>query len=540
MSPSLRGADLVMRALDSAGCARIFTLSGNHIMSLFDAAIETGLDLIHVRQEAAAVHMADAWGRLTGRPGIAMVTGGPGHANAVPALFTARAQDAPLVLLSGHAGTGEWGRGGFQELDQAALAAPLAKASWTATRTEDLPAELARAFRIATQGRPGPVHLSLPSDVLDRRVDPSAVTGPGAWSAPETQLPDAAADAVLGLLAGAERPLVVAGPRFSGHGGRAALARLRAALGIPAVVMESPRGAADASGGALGAVLGRADLILLLGKPLDFTLRFGALQGDRRWAMIDPEAAVLERAAREKVALAFATLADSLPAAATLAARAGGHATARPAWAEEAERLLRHRPTAWAALSGAPGAVHPAAVCRAVAPLLEGRDSILICDGGEFAQWGQSLLAAPRRLVNGVAGAIGSAIPFALAARALEARGNVVALLGDGTFGFHMAEFETAARRGLPFVAVVGTDARWNAEHNLQLRDYGANRAVGCDLSAARYDLVAAALGGHGEYVETAEALPAALARALASGKPACVNVRIESVAGPVLTGGET
>lgn len=540
MSSSLRGADLVMRALDSAGCARIFTLSGNHIMSLFDAAIETGLDLIHVRQEAAAVHMADAWGRLTGRPGIAMVTGGPGHANAVPALFTARAQDAPLVLLSGHAGTGEWGRGGFQELDQAALAAPLAKASWTATRTEDLQADLARAFRIATQGRPGPVHLSLPSDVLDRRVDPSAVTGPGAWSAPETRLPDAAADAVLRLLAAAERPLVVAGPRFSGHGGRAALMRLRAALGLPAVVMESPRGAADASGGALGALLGRADLILLLGKPLDFTLRFGALPGERRWAMIDPEAAVLDRAARENVALAFATLADSLPAAAALAARAGGHATARPAWAEEAGRLLRHRPTAWATLTGAPGAVHPAAVCRAVAPLLDGPDSILICDGGEFAQWGQSLLAAPRRLVNGVAGSIGSAIPFALAARVHEPRGNVVALLGDGTFGFHMAEFETAARRGLPFVAVVGTDARWNAEHNLQLRDYGANRAVGCDLTAARYDLVAAALGGHGEYVETAEALPAALDRARASGKPACVNVRIASVAGPVLNGSET
>ena len=540
MSPSPRGADLVMRALETAGCTRIFTLSGNHIMSLFDAAIETGLDLIHVRQEAASVHMADAWGRLTGRPGIAMVTGGPGHANAVPALFTARAQDAPLVLLSGHAGTGEWGRGGFQELDQAALAAPLAKASWTATRTEDLPADLARAFRIATQGRPGPVHLSLPSDVLDRRVDPSAVTAPGAWRVPETKLPDAAADAVLGLLAGAERPLVVAGPRFSGHGGSAALGRLRAALGIPAVVMESPRGAADASGGALGPLLGRADLILLLGKPLDFTLRFGALPGDRRFAMIDPEATVLDRATRETVALAFATQADSLPAAAALAARAGRHATARPAWTEQAERLLRHRPAAWATLTGAPGAVHPAAVCRAVAPLLDDPDSILICDGGEFAQWGQSLLTAPRRLVNGVAGSIGSAIPFALAARALEPRGNVVALLGDGTFGFHMAEFETAARRGLPFVAVVGTDARWNAEHNLQLRDYGANRAVGCDLTAARYDLVAAALGGHGEYVETAEALPAALARARDSGKPACVNVRIESVAGPVLSGTET
>ena len=541
MTPTLRGADIVMRALETAGCTRIFTLSGNHIMSLFDAALETSLDLVHVRQEAAAVHMADAWGRLTGRPGVAMVTGGPGHANAVPALFTARAQDAPLVLLSGHAATSEWGRGGFQELAQAEMAAPLAKASWTASRTEDLAADLARAFALATSGRPGPVHLSLPSDVLDRRVAAGDVTLGGA-PPPAATLADAAADTILALLAGAERPLVIAGPGFSGHGGPAVLARLRAALGVPAVVMESPRGLADASLGAFGAVLERSDLVLLLGKPLDFTLRFGVLpevqSGARRFVMIDPEGAILDRAAREPaVRLAFATLADSRPAAAALIARAAGRAPAHAAWLAEAESLLRGRPESWAGLrAAAPGKLHPAEVCRAVAPFLTDDRAILICDGGEFAQWGQSLLSAPRRLVNGVAGSIGSAIPFALAARCADPEAPVFALLGDGTFGFHMAEFETAVRRGLPFVAVVGTDARWNAEYNLQVRDYGANRARGCDLAATRYDLVAAALGGHGELVEHADALPGALARAAASGLPACVNVMIESAAGPVLT----
>ena len=133
MTTTLRGADIVMRALERAGCTKVFTLSGNHIMSLFDAALETSLDLIHVRHEAAAVHMADAWGRLTGTPGVAMVTGGPGHANAVGALFTALGQETPMVLFSGHTETDQLGRGGFQELRQVDMAAPVCKAAWMAT-----------------------------------------------------------------------------------------------------------------------------------------------------------------------------------------------------------------------------------------------------------------------------------------------------------------------------------------------------------------------------------------------------------------------
>ena len=132
MSNTLRGADIVARSLQRLGTRRIFTLSGNHIMSIFDAALDAGLDLVHVRHEAAAVHMADAHGRLTGEAGIALVTGGPGHANAVGALYTALAAESPMVLLSGHAATWELGRGGFQELRQADMAKPVTKASWTA------------------------------------------------------------------------------------------------------------------------------------------------------------------------------------------------------------------------------------------------------------------------------------------------------------------------------------------------------------------------------------------------------------------------
>jgi acetolactate synthase I/II/III large subunit len=138
MTQGLRGADIVARSLERLGCKHVFTLSGNHIMSLFDAALETKLDLVHVRHEAAAVHMADAWGRLTGEAGVAMVTGGPGHANAVGALFTALGAESPVVLLSGHAATCELGRGGFQEIRQADMAVPVAKASWTATAAATL------------------------------------------------------------------------------------------------------------------------------------------------------------------------------------------------------------------------------------------------------------------------------------------------------------------------------------------------------------------------------------------------------------------
>ncbi|MBO0712670.1 MAG: thiamine pyrophosphate-binding protein, partial [Acetobacteraceae bacterium] len=207
MTESLRGADLVLRTLELAGCRVAFTLSGNHIMSLFDAALETGLDLLHVRHEAAAVHMADAYGRLTGEPGVALATGGPGHANATAALMTAKGQESPVVLLSGHTETSQLGRGGFQELAQAEMAAPVTKASWMATEGTRLGHEVARAIRLARTGRPGPVHLSLPSDLLDATLGVSDALLPGshAFTAPVSGLADAAADAVLAVLAEARR-----------------------------------------------------------------------------------------------------------------------------------------------------------------------------------------------------------------------------------------------------------------------------------------------------------------------------------------------
>lgn len=544
MSKPLRGADIVMRVLQRAGHERIFTLSGNHIMSLFDAALETRPDLVHTRTEAAAVHMADAWGRLNGTPGIAMVTGGPGHANAAAALITALGQESPLVLLSGHTETSQLGRGGFQELRQVEMAAPAAKGSWMAERAETIGMEVARALKLATSGRPGPVHLSLPSDLLDATVADNQVLWPepADWQPEPVGLADAAADAVLALLAEAKRPLVIAGPQLANPTGRALLARIETVLGAPACISESPRGLADATLGAFADVARRADLVLLLGKALDFTLKFGAppaFDPACRFISLDPEGLWLDRAARELGdRLIFGCVADTRPAAEALLRRAAGKAIGTPSWRDEARAWMDDRPEDWASLrSKAAGKLHPAEVFRALRPFVaRDPETILICDGGEFAQWGQSMLPLlPRRMINGVGGSIGSSLPMALAARVADRRAPVFAVLGDGTFGFHMSEFETAVRRGLPFVAVVGTDARWNAEHNLQIRDYGADRAHGCELLPARYDLVVAALGGHGELVEHPDQLAPAFERALASGKPACVNVMTESIAAPTL-----
>ena len=542
---TVRGADIVMRTLERAGHSTIFTLSGNHIMSLFDAAIDTRHRLVHTRHEAAAVHMADAWGRLTGEPGIAMVTGGPGHANAAAALMTAQGQESPLVLLSGHTETMQLGRGGFQELRQAEMAAPMAKASWTAASVATLGADVAKAIRIARSGRPGPVHLSLPSDLLDASIGAEQVVWPepAAFAAAPVPLNDAAADAVLAIIAGAQRPFLLAGPALASRKGRDLLARIEAATQVPTAIMESPRGFNDATLGAFADAIRRADLVVLLGKAFDFTLRFGeapSIDAACRWVVIDPEAALVDRAIREKgERVAFGCVADTFPAGEALIRRA--RAKSGEAWFAEVRNLLTDRPASWPTLaSKTPGKLHPIEVFRALRPhVAADPDTVLICDGGEFAQWGQSVLpVVPRRMINGVGGSIGSSLPMACASRVVEPRAPVFVVLGDGTFGFHMAEFETAVRCSLPFVAVVGTDARWNAEYNLQVRDYGPNRTFGCDLLPTRYDLVVAALGGHGELVQSADELPGAIERALASGKPACINVMIESIPAPLVRAG--
>jgi len=545
-SRTLRGADILAQALAAAGSRTIFSLSGNQIMPVYDAAIDADLAIVHVRHEGAAVHMADAWGRLNGDPGIAMVTGGPGHANAVGALYTAAASDSPLVLLSGHAPLAQLGMDAFQEMPQADIAAPLCKASWTAQSAADLGADIARAMRIARSGRPGPVHLSLPFDVLEAKVERTGAVVPeaSAYTAPARQLSGEMAQAVADELARARRPLIIAGPMLTGHRGRAARESLERASGIPVLAMESPRGVNDPALGAIADVLSEADLVVLLAKKLDFTLKFGrppAFAATCRFIQIDPEAEALQRAVQALGApdrIVFSAVADPEAAAETLAGLFTAGRTADQGWAGEVASAARHRPAAWntAGMRSA-GPLHPVEVGRAVQAAIDrSAQSVLVIDGGEFGQWAQACITAPTRIINGPAGSIGSAIPFALAAKRARPQATVFALLGDGTFGFHMAEFDTAVRHALPIVAVIGNDACWNAEHQIQLNSYGRERTFGCELLPTRYDLAVAGLGGYGEQVETAAQLEQALTRAIASGKPACVNAMIERLPAPTVS----
>jgi acetolactate synthase-1/2/3 large subunit len=531
-----RGADALAQSWVQAGIRRVFTLSGNHVMPLFDAALEAGVELIHVRHEAAAVHMADAWARLTGEVGVALVTGGPGHANAVGALYTAAMAEAPVVLLSGHAPTAQLGMGAFQEMRQAEVAAPLCKAAWVNDSAGKIAGDFAAAVRIARSGRPGPVHMSLPTDSLEDDAGDPVVLGAADFAADPMALDENDARAMLQRLQEASRPLIIAGPVCMTRDGRLRMTALEQASGIPVVGMESPRGIADPSLGAFAEVLAQADCILLLAKRLDFTLRFGkppAIAPECGFLQIDPEVRELDRSRAAVSSQLRATAQAAAFAAMTTLTRLARPMTGH--WLREVRAAIAYRPAAWdTAVAQGPGRLHPVQALRPLQALLDSHcDSVLVSDGGEIGQWAQACLDSPRRVINGVAGAIGAALPFAAAARLAEPRAPVIAVMGDGTFGFHPAEIDTAVRHRLPFVAVVGNDARWNAEHQIQLRDYGPERLVGLDLLPTRYDQVAVAFGGHGEQVtEAAELLPAAR-RALASGLPACLNVMIDGLAAP-------
>ena len=526
----MTGAESVVQALTAAGVHHLFALSGNQNLPIFDACIGSGLRLIHTRHEAAAVHMADGWGRLTGEPGVALLTAGPGHCNGVTGLFVARAAESPLVMISGHSPHSQAGMGAFQELDQAAMAAPAAKWSHTATGTEPLADLVARALRTAVSGRPGPVHLSLPMDLLQAEADPHPPST--AERLPEAGPRLGAGDSaeILDRLQGAARPLILAGPAMSRRDSWNAVLQLQSATGVPALPCESPRGIDDPWLRGASRCLAEADLVLLLGKRLDFSLRFGeppAFSESVRFLAVDAEEAL------NPSRLDGCFRCDPAEAVVTLTAAATQRPWKDSPWGRQV-REARAEPPEWRAhRNSAASPIHPLALCERLQPFLD-QDAVFVCDGGEFGQWMQAGLSAGLRLINGPSGSIGSSLPMGMAAKVRHPERPVFVFQGDGTFGFHALEIDTCLRYGLPVVIIVGNDARWNAEVQLQIRQYGPDRTIGCDLLPARYDRVAEALGGFGERVEDPGELAPAVERALASGRPAVIDVTIDGLPAPV------
>ena len=539
------GSQLVIGALKRRGVRCIFSLSGNQIMPLYDACIDAGIRIVHVRHEAAAVFMADAWSQVTGELGVAMLTAGPGLTNGIAPLYSAMRSESPVLLISGDSSVAEDGMGAFQEMDQVAITRPLTKLSCRPVTAQELASMVDDAVSTAFSGRRGPVHLALPFDLLSRET--------GIELSPEVrgekisaQLDAAQLEKVAMLLAQARKPVVLAGAAAARRAVLGDWQALAAKLQAPVMPMESPRGLKDPSIGRFAELLPASDLLVLAGKPLDFTLGFGRsnVLGSQPVVVLDPDAAVLDRARRllgERLALAVQC--DAAAFLQTVAQKVGDERAMpnRAAWIAEVNAAIAARDLP-APSGSAKGGISPRELCEQVQRQLEGlAEAILVCDGGEFGQWAQAFCRAPVRIINGTSGAIGGGICYAIAAKIAQPQATVIALMGDGSSGFHFMEFDTAVRENAPFVAVIGNDLRWNAEHLIQLRTYGPDRFVGCELAAsARYHDAAAALGGFGADVQSREGLDGALQAAIASKLPACVNVTIAGQPAPTFSAAAT
>jgi len=531
----MRGADIVARALSVCGAKTVFALSGNQIMSIFDAALDSDLRLIHTRHEASAVFMAESWAQLTEDIGVALVTAGPGFANALSAMFSAKTSETPVVLLSGDSPVTRDSYGAFHELDQCAMAAPVAKASIRVLSAHTLGEDLARAISLAKSGRPGPVHVALPADVLMAQTN-APVPPADAFARQPNPPDDSDIETLAAALANAERPVILTGPAMTETRAGELLNRLSDAGGAPVVPIESPRALRDPALGRFADCLKQADLIVSLGKQFDYTVKYGeegVFPADAKVFAVAPDASALEQAERTLGGrLTGRIMADADLCAEHLIKTANGRRS-RDTWRAGVAEALANREMESLPATGE--GVVPLEVAQALQDVVHGADdAIYVADGGEFGQWMQGFIHAPRRVMNGVSGAIASAMGNAIGAQIAAPDATVICTLGDGTAGFYLGEFDTAVREGANAIFVIGNDACWNAERMLQIREFGVDRQTGCDLLPTRYDKAAEGLGAHGEYVTTAEELRPAIERAIASGKPACINVKLDAQPAPV------
>ena len=525
-----RVSDSLMQALAVSGVTRLFALSGNQIMPLFDACLETDIEIVHTRHEAACVYMAEAHAQLTGELGVALVTAGAGLGNSVGALYCAAESETPVLLLSGDSPCNQDGTGAFQEMPQVAMTAPFTRYSARPTSAAEAIDALSHACAAAAGAHPGPAHLALPADLLTEPAAPTAL--PTLPTRTQPGVADAAVlDALQTALAGAARPLILLGPALNATRQPALHPALATATGAAVAVLESPRGLRDPAYSNLRAPLEQADLIVLLGKRCDYTLGFGsATDASCRWLVVDSVAAHREQAERNLAGHLVEWLhADPTAVACALATR-----TSQPkqttAWHSDCATALA--PLASEQPASTATALHPGTVCEAVQVAIDAaHHPILICDGGEFGQWAQAVCHAPRRVINGVAGSIGGGIPQAIAASLAFPDAEVFVLMGDGSAGFHIAEFDTAVRHGARFTAIIGNDRRWNAEHQIQLRSFGEERTHSCSLGDAAYDAIARACGARGERITSRPELDQLLQAR--HELPLCVDVSLAGAAAP-------
>jgi acetolactate synthase-1/2/3 large subunit len=536
------GGEAVLRSAVAHGVDTVFTLSGAHVFPVYDAAVSADppVRLLDVRHEQTAVFAAEGYAKLTRTPGFAVLTAGPGVTNGVSAVTTAGFNGSPLLVLGGRAPDYRWGTGSLQELDQPPLLAPVTKSASTVHDVAELGRATDEALALATSPHRGPVFLDVPMDTLFSRTPRSgesrAAAGTSAAATPGAS-PEPDADAVTRIarrIGRARRPVLVLGSDIWTDGAEQAAADLVEQTGVPVIPNGMARGVLPPSHPALvtrarSTAFGAADLVVVVGTPLDFRLGYGQFGGKDGAA---PAEVVHVVDAADQVS-GHATLADHVSGdlSAVLqglaeALRDGLHPDARE-WATSLRQahegaLARDREL----LTSDAEPLHPARIYGELVPRLAD-DAVVIGDGGDFVSFAGRFVepAQPGGWMDpGPYGCLGTGLGYAIAARLARPSSQVVLLLGDGAAGFSLMDVDTLVRHGLPVVMVCGNNSAWGLEKHPMRMLYGYD--VVADLGpATRYDEVVRALGGAGETVTTPSALGDALDRAFGSGVPYLVNV---------------
>jgi acetolactate synthase-1/2/3 large subunit len=517
------GGDLALTALRAFGVTEMFTLSGGHVFPLYDAAHKSGFPIYDVRHEQSAVFAAEAVAKLQRRPGLAVLTAGPGVTNGISGITSAFFNASPIVVLGGRAPQFRWGSGSLQEFDHVPLVAPITKYAATVTDTDSVPGTVTAALTSAMTAHRGPVFLDLPLEVVFSSGEAAA---PGEPAVPILEAdPDDVAKAAA-LLAGAQRPVIIAGSDvWSGD----AVAELRAAaeaLQVPVFTNGMGRGSLPPShplafAKARRPALNEADVVCVIGTPLDFRLGFGEFGAAQVVHIVDAPG---QRASHVEVAVSPAG--DLKRILATIADYSGDRA-GHDEWIEglrTAEDAGRARDAE--AMAAETELIKPARVYGELRKVLA-EDAVTIGDGGDFVSYAGRYLEPSRPgtwLDPGPYGCLGTGMGYAMGARVTYPDRQICVLLGDGAAGFSLMDAESLARQQLPVVMVVGNNGIWGLEKHPMQAMYGYD--VAADLqSGLRYDEVVSALGGAGETVEKASELGPALERAFAAGVPYLVNV---------------
>ena len=512
----------------------VFSLSGGHIDRIYDGFLEYGVKLIDVRHEQAAAMMAHAWAVYKDSPGVCLVTAGPGFTNALTGVVNAFQENAPVVILSGVSPIKDKGLGALQEINQPDMIKSTVKWSATCYDVKRLPEYLSTAFRQAVSGRPGPVFLELPPDILNVAADEDGIIWPSRGGitpkpGPDPALITPAAD----LINNSQRPFIIAG---SGVGASACDGELAAFIeqsGIPFVLINSARGMLPDDhplslwdGGLMGMLtaFSQADLVIALGVRFNWLLMFGQAFPQAKLVRVDIDSTEIDRNRTADVGIVGD--AGLVLSELTKAVNTRDHTAWRSSLTEaylpaiQGEIDARDTPS---------DPIHPARMMTRVRDVL-GDDAVYVIDGGDTSYFGLTTFRATQKggvigAAGGQFGCLGTGIPFAIAAKLARPEKNVVVINGDGSFGLNAMEFDTAVRHDLPFICVINNDCAWGMIKHGQEMCYGDDRVCGSELGVVHYEKMAEALGGYGEFVDRDEDIAPAIQRALDSGKPACINV---------------